>query len=1151
MTRPWRAISTIRRVDKDASGKNKRMTRLLSGRQVALVLTAIAFHGAAQGAESPRYTVAPVPDWVQSAPAEAPLPADSTQKASGGTEYQLSDVQVRVDDTWSQYYHSVSRPTNPAGVSDSSSISIDFDPELERLVLHAVTLRRGGTTIDELQQGRIEVLQRESKLESSILDGSLTFHLLMSDVRVGDLIEYSYTLERRDPAWGNRYFARYVLQWGDPIQRLRIRILSRSHAPLFVYSPPGKEPRKADDGTWQSLEWDEENVPAVKYEKDAPDWYEQYPAVQLSQFASWKDVVDVALPLFALPGSPDPAVAAQAKQLTSTAHSDAERVLNVIRFVQEEIRYTGLELGSGAYRPAQPQEVLGRRYGDCKDKTLLAVALLRDLGIDASPVLVSTRWGGHLHTRLPSPGNFNHAIVKARVQSKTYWLDVTSTAQGGDLQHTVQADLGDGLVIAPGVGALEEMPKDPADSPLVAAEVEFDLRNGTEKEGGLRVSTAYRGSEADSMRRTLRRKSPADLGDTYLNYYKGRYDSIRAVEPPKVTDDLRANQITIDESYRVDHFFEDDDSGKRRFSLEAETINDRLRALDTPVRRTPFDLETPVNLSQHIRIRMPEKFPGTDDVVKIETAQFQYISRVSHSGDDVLLDYHYRVLADEVPPEGLAEFVKKRASARDESYYRFTEAQEGPSRDAVNGAEKQLQEAGRLVQGTQLDKADEVLKSLLASDGFRGLASPRRHIAVYLAGVVALEKDDAPRALELLRRAARFDEADFGDWNMRLLAAARARDHAEATLTLTTLAEHWPENLGDVDARVIGRVVHDTPHTGASRYQLLGALSKANYKSEEGYDLSHWWRDLALLQLEHADQAAAKKTLEKLTDPAALISVRADNRFAPIRDGLSLDIPAAIASQVQQAREAIKAHPTKLHPVVVLMGVLRQSLDFAGAVQLADDAVSAMSGPKGPKIYDDYKESRVWLLDARAEALYRLGKWDEAVAQLTAARQLPEMGDVNVSQTINLASLYNDLGKPREARTTLAELASNVSPYGFMQAAIEYLASADQLGDAAEVEKQLALLKEHQQDSLSTYQRALISANRPDEAAQLLISRLQDPDQRIDALLDVQDYKEAVLGPRAVEWQKRWVAVKHRPDVVEAIGKVGTVSTYPVLPQPH
>ena len=1127
------------------------MTRLFNGYRAVLVLMAVGVHGTAQGAETTQYTVAPPPEWVRSAPSEVPGTA-ATQSASGGTEYLLSDLQVRVDDAWSAYFHSVTRATNPSGVSDSSKISIDFDPELDRLVLHSVTLRRGGETIDELRQGRIEVLHRESKLESDILDGSLTFHLVMSDVRVGDTVDYSYTIEHRDVVWGHRFFSRYLLQWSDPVRRLRIRVLLRSHAPIFVHHPPNREPLKADDGTWQSLEWDAEDIPVQKFEKDAPDWYEQYPAVQLSQFASWKDVVDTALPLFAAPSPSGPELAALEKQLSSNAHSDAERVSAVIRFVQEEIRYTGLELGSGAYRPAPPQEVLRRRYGDCKDKTLLAVTLLRDLGIDAAPAMVSTRWDHHLHERLPSPGNFNHAIVKARLGSKTYWLDVTSSAQGGDLQHLAQADLGDALVVAPGVTALETMPRVQPDSPLVSADEVFDLRAGADKEGSLTVSTVYRGSAADSLRRRLRRESAADIGDKYLNYYKDRYASIRAVEAPKVTDDLQSNQVTVEESYRVEHFFEaDDDSGKTHFHLEAETINEDLGKLSPTSRTTPFDLEGPVFSIERIRIRMPDKFPGKDDVVKVESPQFHYDSRVSHSGNDILLEYHYRTLTDMVPPQGLEEFQKQRAAAKDDTYYRFSQNQEAPSEKAVAEAEQQLEKAGRLVQGGQTDDADEALKNLLASDGFKGLTKARQHIAVYLAGIVALEKDDAERSLGLLRRATGFDEVSAGDWSMRLLAASRARDHADASLALTTLSERWPESLNEVNARVISSTVHDTPKTGTTRYQLLGALFKANYKTEL-FDVGDWWRDLALLQLEHGDQAAARKALERVTSPAGLISVRADNRFAPIRGGIALDVPAAVDRQVLEAREAVKAHPTKLMPILRLMTALQQGLQFTEVIRVADDAVSAMSGPKGPKIYDDYREFRVWLLNGRSEALFRLGKWDEAIAQLTAARQLPEAGDVNVSQTINLASAYNDLGKPTEARATLALLSDEtISPYGRMQAAIERLASADQLSDAAEVEKQLGFLREHRDDSISSYQRGLISANRQDEAARLLISRLQDPEQRVDALLEVQDYKEAILGSRAAEWRKRWIAMKNRPDVREAVGKVGNVSEYPILPSPH
>ena len=1128
------------------------MTRFFNGYQALLVLAAAFVHGVTQGAESPRYTVAPTPEWVQSVPTQATSTAPALE-APGGTDYQLSDLQVRVDEVWSEYFRSVSRPTNPSGVSDSSNISIDFDPELDRLILHSVTLRRGAETLDELHQGRIEVLQRESKLESGILDGSLTFHLVMSDVRVGDTIDYSYTIEHRDPAWGNRFFARYMLQWSDPVRRLRIRILSRSHAPLFVYYPPQKEPRKADDGTWQSLEWDEENLSALKFEKDAPAWYEQYPAIQLSQFAAWKDVVDAALPLFTIPNPPDPALAELEQQIKSTTHSDAERVMRVIRFVQEEIRYTGLELGSGAFRPSPPQEVLRRRYGDCKDKTLLTVAMLRDLGIEAAPALVSTRWGNHLHDRLASPGNFNHAIVKARLGSKTYWLDVTGSAQGGDLQHVVQADLGDALVVSPGVTGPEAMPREQPDGALVTADVEFDLRGGLDKEGGLTVSTVYRGSEADSMRRKLRRESVTELGDTYLNYYKRRYPSIHAVEAPKVKDDLDSNQVTIDESYRVEYFFEPHDAAERHFYLEAETINESLGALDTPVRTTPFELDSPIDSIERIRIRMPERFPGKDnDEVKIDSAQFHYDSRMSHSGNDTLLSYHYRTLTDTVPPEVLDEFLRKRAAAKDDTYYSFTRTKDeaAPSQAAADAAEQELQKAGRLLEGHQPDKADEVLKALLVSDGFPGLPAKRQHIAVSLAGIVALQKEDSLRALELLRRSTGYDAADSDDWSMRLAAAYGAHDHADATVTLTTLAERWPESLNEVEWRIIGSTVHNTVRTGPSRYELLSALFNANYKPDD-FDLSGWWRDLALLQLEQRDQAAAKKTLEKVTDPTALISVRADNRFAPVRDGIALDVPAAVERQVRQAREAVKARPTKLRPVVRLMEALRRSLHFTEALQVADDAIGAMNGPKGPKVYDDYRDRRIWLLNGRSETLADVGKWDEAVAQMVAASKLPEGGDVNVSQTINLAGLYNDLGKPTEARATVANVSpENVSPYGLMQATIERLASADQLGDSAEVEKQLTLLREHKEDSLPTFQRALISANRQDEAARLLISRLQDPDQRIDALLEVQNYAEPALAPRAVEWRRRWDAVRGRPDVREAINKVGNVSEYPVLLQP-
>jgi transglutaminase-like putative cysteine protease len=87
------------------------------------------------------------------------------------------------------------------------------------------------------------------------------------------------------------------------------------------------------------------------------------------------------------------------------AHSDPlERAGAALKLVQQEVRYVYVGLSGGNLTPATAEETWQRRYGDCKGKTALLLALLAELGIDAEPVLASN--GGAddgLDERLPSP----------------------------------------------------------------------------------------------------------------------------------------------------------------------------------------------------------------------------------------------------------------------------------------------------------------------------------------------------------------------------------------------------------------------------------------------------------------------------------------------------------------------------------------------------------------------------------------------------------------------------------------------------------------------------------------------------------------------------------------------------------------------------
>lgn len=101
-----------------------------------------------------------------------------------------------------------------------------------------------------------------------------------------------------------------------------------------------------------------------------------------------------------------------------------EKILAIVDKLNREIRYTGIEFSEASVVPRRPSEVLERKYGDCKDKSTLAVALLRAAGIQAHVALLYSSAGADIEPDLPGMGIFNHAIVYVPGQPDL-WLDPT------------------------------------------------------------------------------------------------------------------------------------------------------------------------------------------------------------------------------------------------------------------------------------------------------------------------------------------------------------------------------------------------------------------------------------------------------------------------------------------------------------------------------------------------------------------------------------------------------------------------------------------------------------------------------------------------------------------------------------------------------
>ena len=618
-----------------------------------------------------RYDVIPAPAWVVPA-ALAVREAPDAESQPGGADYVLVDHQIRLGTVEFHYARFVTRLTNVSGIEDNSQITINFDPKVERLHLHSVLIKRGGTSIDQLRNGRVRVIQRESKLEDQLVDGELTFHLVMADVRVGDTVDYSYTLERRNFEWGGRSFGRLQTQWSDPVELRRIRLLSPVGSELKIFSYPAETPKSWVESGSSIVEWSKANVGPLRHENDAPSWFQQYGAIEYSQFSNWSQIVGAAIPLYSVAATPSSELKELTARLAAAGPTEAQRAMAVMKFVQDEIRYTGIEEGEGAYRPTPPNVVLARRYGDCKDKTLLAVTLLKALGFEAAPALVSTRWKAEVANHLPSPGLMNHVVVRAVIAGQVYWVDATSTGQGGQLANFTQASFGNALVISPGIAALEPMTAVESSKPLIRSHVIFDLRAGLFAESALNVTTTYLDAEADRMRRRLRAKGITDLAQKYLHYYKGQYADTRSTGPLQVTDKIEENELSIAESYRIKDGFETDKQGRQKLYVNADSITDALAVPDLPERTTPLAVEFPNHLSTKIQLLLPTAWDIDAEIVKIDTAHFHYASTVGYRDKVITLDYEYKALQEIVPVAQLPAHIKQLERARDDTYFHIS-----------------------------------------------------------------------------------------------------------------------------------------------------------------------------------------------------------------------------------------------------------------------------------------------------------------------------------------------------------------------------------------------------------------------------------------------------------------------------------------------
>jgi len=115
-------------------------------------------------------------------------------------------------------------------------------------------------------------------------------------------------------------------------------------------------------------------------------------------------------------------------KLNVKERSRNETIRRIVAALHRNVRYTGVEFGESSLVPQFPSETLKRKYGDCKDKATLLVAMLQASGIPARLALLASGSLRDVNVDLPGVGMFDHAIVyvPASGPDSDLWIDATA-----------------------------------------------------------------------------------------------------------------------------------------------------------------------------------------------------------------------------------------------------------------------------------------------------------------------------------------------------------------------------------------------------------------------------------------------------------------------------------------------------------------------------------------------------------------------------------------------------------------------------------------------------------------------------------------------------------------------------------------------------
>jgi len=474
---------------------------------------------------------------VESVLASTELPTEQTQILT-----QI-DIDIRGDTVIKRVKRILYYPTS-SEVNDSGSEVIYWDKEVEKL-----TILEAGAISQESGYQRIDhsnVRVNDSNTYDTFGDTKEVI-IPFSGLRNQSLsvLEYEIRFNRSDleSDWADSFYP--VLF--NYVRDFKLRVVSDENFNLNWSSSQDAVVCQAEQST---LSCSGKNLEPYLSDTDVV-WRDVLGQIFVGETQSWDQVVQRSLISFAKSQSSSSLVAQELNKLVKDEATLDEKINAIHHFVSRDIRYVSMSELGHRFTPHSFESVIRNRFGDCKDKSAMLVSFLKQLGIDAKPVLVATERSDLSQVQIATARYFDHMVVCFTHDGKNYCLDPTdANTHWKSVSSWIQGRIS--LQLSPGSVPKRLLANKYKWRMSVVSESKFDSEGRIEEN----QSRTYLGNYAGSWRSAISSSNEKEKQEMAVEQY---HSVVSKLVDPKFEfelEDVMSEKFTIKSSADYEPFLD-------------------------------------------------------------------------------------------------------------------------------------------------------------------------------------------------------------------------------------------------------------------------------------------------------------------------------------------------------------------------------------------------------------------------------------------------------------------------------------------------------------------------------------------------------------------------------------------------------------------